>query len=274
MASTSNLDDPRRHVRLEAERVSGVSSLPSFEEVSATSCSSFRADLPSASTCFVCISGRMVCRSLAPSSPVITQARIILGIWTSSSRSVWRALFPSSLLVSAWVVTRKRGDQSKPTRSYPCSHKSSSRLCPSWLLTSSFLHPPYHPSTPLLTPIPTSFPSSPLEQNLQVKIHSLSDSTTEFDLVGLDSSLANALRRIMIAEVPTIAIEDVYVYTNTSIVQDEVLAHRLGMIPLNIEPRHVKMKTVGESVGVWSNAVGESKGELERMYERWDQGSK
>lgn len=48
------------------------------------------------------------------------------------------------------------------------------------------------------------------------------------------------------AEVPTVAIEDVYVYSNTSIVQDEVLSHRLGLVPLNIEPKFVKMKAPGE----------------------------
>jgi DNA-directed RNA polymerase I and III subunit RPAC1 len=36
----------------------------------------------------------------------------------------------------------------------------------------------------------------------------------------------------MLAEIPTLAIEDVYINQNTSIIQDEVLAHRLGLIPL------------------------------------------
>jgi DNA-directed RNA polymerases I and III subunit RPAC1 len=36
----------------------------------------------------------------------------------------------------------------------------------------------------------------------------------------------------MIAEIPTLAIETVFVYNNTSIIQDEVLAQRLGLVPL------------------------------------------
>lgn len=49
--------------------------------------------------------------------------------------------------------------------------------------------------------------------------------------------MANTLRRIMIAEVPTMAIEHVFIVNNTSIIQDEVLAHRLGLIPLAVDPR-------------------------------------
>jgi len=52
-----------------------------------------------------------------------------------------------------------------------------------------------------------------------------------FSLVGIDASLANAFRRILLAEIPTLAIENVYIENNTSVIQDEVLAHRLGLIP-------------------------------------------
>jgi len=58
-----------------------------------------------------------------------------------------------------------------------------------------------------------------------------------FELKGVDVSFANALRRIMIAEVPTMAIEHVYMWNNTSVIHDEVLSHRMGLIPINVDPR-------------------------------------
>ena len=70
------------------------------------------------------------------------------------------------------------------------------------------------------------------QQNLQVDFHQNDPYDSVFSLVGVDASIANAFRRILLAEVPTLAIEDVFIWKNTSIIQDEVLAHRLGLIPL------------------------------------------
>ncbi|GAB9472309.1 DNA-directed RNA polymerase i and iii subunit rpac1 [Globisporangium polare] len=76
-----------------------------------------------------------------------------------------------------------------------------------------------------------------LKKQVKVKIQSLSEEEIVFDLIGIDASVANALRRILLAEVPTMAIEHVYIWNNSSIIQDEVLAHRLGLVPLNVDPR-------------------------------------
>ena len=39
------------------------------------------------------------------------------------------------------------------------------------------------------------------------------------------------------SDIPSMAIEKVHMYQNTSIMQDEVLSHRLGLLPLTADPR-------------------------------------
>ncbi len=48
-------------------------------------------------------------------------------------------------------------------------------------------------------------------------------------------SFVNALRRIMLEEVPTMAIEEVSISKNNSILYDEMIAHRLGLLPLTTD---------------------------------------
>lgn len=52
---------------------------------------------------------------------------------------------------------------------------------------------------------------------------------------GADLSIINSLRRIMIAEIPTLAIDIVRISKNTTILTDEMIAHRLGLLPLNYQ---------------------------------------
>lgn len=69
------------------------------------------------------------------------------------------------------------------------------------------------------------------KENFQVQFHQNEPLASSFSLIGIDASVANAFRRILLSEIWTLAIEYVFVYNNTSIIQDEVLAQRLGLIP-------------------------------------------
>ena len=70
---------------------------------------------------------------------------------------------------------------------------------------------------------------------MDVKIIEDKENVLRFLLTGTNHTYANALRRAMIAEVPAMAIDDVIIVENTSVLYDEVIAHRLGLIPLKTD---------------------------------------
>lgn len=82
-------------------------------------------------------------------------------------------------------------------------------------------------------------------KNFRIVIVRMDNSEMEFDLIGIQPAFANAFRRLMLSEVPSMAIEKVMIKNNTSIIQDEVLAHRLGLIPLKADPRLFEYRPEG-----------------------------
>lgn len=106
------------------------------------------------------------------------------------------------------------------------------------------------------------------KKRFSVRVLSETAEEVVFEMVGVDAPIANALRRILLAEVPTVAIEHVYISRNTSILQDEVLAHRLGLVPLNVDPRQFEeLKTGDEATDLNTlvfrmRAEGEAKGAI------------
>ncbi|WP_297509421.1 DNA-directed RNA polymerase subunit D [Thermococcus sp.] len=58
------------------------------------------------------------------------------------------------------------------------------------------------------------------------------EDSIKFILRGVEVPFANALRRTILAEVPTFAVDEVEFFENDSALFDEIIAHRLAMIPL------------------------------------------
>jgi DNA-directed RNA polymerase subunit D len=82
--------------------------------------------------------------------------------------------------------------------------------------------------------------------------------------LDISESLANAIRR-SVAEVPTLAIDEVEIFKNDSALYDELVSHRLGLVPLKTEKSmnsktsiDLKVKKVGPGMFYASDLQGEA----------------
>jgi DNA-directed RNA polymerase II subunit RPB3 len=66
----------------------------------------------------------------------------------------------------------------------------------------------------------------------RIEIQELNAERIIFLIYNVDVSYCNSLRRIILSDVETMAIDLVEIEENTSVLHDEYIAHRLGLIPL------------------------------------------
>ena len=60
---------------------------------------------------------------------------------------------------------------------------------------------------------------------------------------------------LIVHQVPTVAIEYAYVWNNTSVIQDEVLAHRVGLVPLNVDPSYLEFRSEAQDQATDRNTL-------------------
>lgn len=77
---------------------------------------------------------------------------------------------------------------------------------------------------------------------MNIQILKKSAKQIKFLIEDTTPAFANALRKTMISEVPTMAIDYVDFEKNNSVLFDEVLAHRLGLIPLTYDEKIYRLK--------------------------------
>lgn len=70
---------------------------------------------------------------------------------------------------------------------------------------------------------------------MEIKSLSKDDNKVLFLVKGSSAFFINTLRRVIIEEVPTLAIEDVEFKDNSSASYDEIIAHRLGLVPITTD---------------------------------------
>jgi len=70
---------------------------------------------------------------------------------------------------------------------------------------------------------------------ISVEVIESSEEAVKVKIKGIDRTYANAIRRFAISEVPSMAIDEVVILENSSVMYDELLAHRLGLLPLKTD---------------------------------------
>jgi DNA-directed RNA polymerase subunit D len=70
---------------------------------------------------------------------------------------------------------------------------------------------------------------------LKFELIGLEEDRIRFLLSGATAAFANGIRRACMSEVPALAIDDISIYENTSVLFDEQIALRLGQVPLLAE---------------------------------------
>ena len=67
---------------------------------------------------------------------------------------------------------------------------------------------------------------------MKIDVKELKPKKAVLKIEETDLYFVNSLRRVMLSELPKLAVDNVVIYDNTSALFDEIISHRLGLIPI------------------------------------------
>jgi DNA-directed RNA polymerase subunit D len=76
--------------------------------------------------------------------------------------------------------------------------------------------------------------------DVEVKVLKNEPEYAELIIKNSEPGIMNALRRIILGEVPVMAVDEVIIYENTSPLPDEYLAHRMAFVPMKTDLKNYK----------------------------------
>ncbi len=89
-----------------------------------------------------------------------------------------------------------------------------------------------------------------MSEELEVTFIDRGDRSARFLVRGATPAFANGIRRAMVADVPTLSIDTVRVIENSSVMFDEQLALRLGLVPLTTPDDYELDETVTLAIDI------------------------
>lgn len=74
---------------------------------------------------------------------------------------------------------------------------------------------------------------TPVDSDIKIiNLKQISERNWTFDIYATDRFSANQFLRIVSTQIPSFALGDVYIYTNTSYLAEEIISSRIGQIPI------------------------------------------
>lgn len=97
------------------------------------------------------------------------------------------------------------------------------------------------------------------------------DNYIKLQITGVNNAICNGIRRVMMSEVETLAIDSIDFYQNDSVLNEDFIAHRLGLLPLHytegIEEATLELEVSNDTEENYKVLSGSLSGHIDCVYD-------